>query len=101
MLADSRDVTVYGRVLEHDRARKVLRSTGDLSLARQVVDELELEPRARRFVKSVELFLDTLHRAEPGSISNDLLLAVEDLSRLARSARDIVKGRLADHDHDP
>ena len=101
VLADSRDVTVYGRVLEHGRARKVLRSTGDLSLARQVVDELELEPRARRLVKSVELFLDTLHRADSGSISNDLLLATEDLSRLARSARGIVKDRLSDHDPDP
>ena len=100
VLADSRDVTVYGRALRDERAHKVLRSTRDLSLARQIVEELELEPRARRLVDSVKLFLDTLHQAEPESISNDLLLAVEDLSRLARSARGIVKDRLSDHDTD-
>ena len=100
MLADSRYVTVYGRVLEHDRARRVLRGTGDLSLAGQVVDELELEPRARHLARSVDLFLDTLNRAEAESFSNDLLQAVEELSRLARSARDIVGGRLSVRDID-
>ena len=98
VLADSRYVTIYGRALMDDRAHKVLRSTRDLGLAQQVVEELELAPRARRLVKTVELFLDALQRTETESISNELLQAMEELSRLARSARDIVKGRLDYHD---
>ena len=98
VLGDSRDVTIYGRALASERARATLRSTGDLSLARQVVEELELAPRAQRLVKSVELFLETLHRAEMVDISSTLLLAMEELSRLARSARAIVKDRMDDRD---
>ena len=99
VLGDSRDVTIYGRALADERARATLRKTGDLSLARQIVEELDLEPRAQRFVKSLELFLETLHRAETVDISYSLLQAMEELSRLARSARAIVKDRMDDRDH--
>ena len=51
VLGDSRDVTIYGRALADERARATLRKTGDLSLARQVVEELDLEPRAQRLVR--------------------------------------------------
>ena len=101
VLGDSRDVTAYGRVLAHERARATLRKTGELSLAKQVVEELELEPRAQRLVRDLELFLETLHRAETVDISNGLLQATEELSRLARSARAIVKDRMDDHDQEP
>ena len=100
VLGDSRDVTVYGRALTDSRARATLRKTSDLSLARQVVEELDLEPRAQRLVKSLELFLETLHRAETMDISGTLLQAMEELSRLARSARAIVKDRMDERDHD-
>ncbi|MDE0460544.1 MAG: ParB N-terminal domain-containing protein [Chromatiales bacterium] len=100
VLGDSRDVTDYGRVLMDKRARKVLRSSADLSLARQVIEELDLEPRARRLAKSVGLFLETLHRAEAAEISGSLVQAVEELSRLARSARAVVRDRMDDRDHD-
>ncbi len=99
VLGDSRDVTIYGRALTDERAYATLRKTGDLSLARQVVEELDLEPRAQRLVKSLELFLDTLHRAETVDISSSLLQVMEDLSQLARSARAIVKDRIDEHDH--
>ena len=100
VLGDSRDVTTYGRALADKRARATLRATGDLSLARQVVDELELEPRAQRLVKSLELFLETLSRAETADFSNGLLQATEELSRLSRSSRAIVKDRMDDHDQE-
>jgi len=99
VLGDSRDVTIYGRILADERACVTLRKTGDLSLARQVVEELDLEPRAQRLVKGLELFLETLHRAETVDISSSLLQAMEELSRLARSARAIVIDRMQDHDH--
>lgn len=100
VLGDSRDVTTYGRALADERARATLRATGDLSLARQVVDELELEPRAQRLVKSLELFVETLSRAETTDFSNGLLQATEELSRLSRSSRAIVKDRMDDRDRD-
>ena len=100
VLGDSRDVTIYGRVLSDDRAHAALRKTGDLSLARQVVEEQDLEPRAQRLAKSLELFLETLHRAETGDISNSLLQTMDELSRLVRSARAIVKDRMEERDHD-
>ena len=100
VLEDSRDVTDYGRVLMDKRARKALRSSADLSLARQVIEELDLEPRARRLAKSVGLFLETLHRAEAAEISGSLVQAVEELPRLARSARAVVRDRMDDRDHD-
>ena len=98
VLGDSRDVTAYGRVLAHERAHATLRKTDDLSLAKQVVEELDLEPRAQRLTRDLELFLETLQRAKTADISNGLLQATEELSRLARSARAIVKDRMDDHD---
>ena len=96
VLGDSRDVTAYGRVLANERAHDTLRKTGDLSLAKQVVEELGLGARTWRLVESVKLFVDTLHRAEMEDIPSDLLEATEDLARVTRSARDIVRGRIED-----
>ena len=100
VLGDSRDVTIYGRTLAHERAHATLRKTGDLSLATQVVEELDLEPRAQRLMESLELFVETLSRAETVDFSHRLLQATEELSRLARSARAIVKDRMDDRDQD-
>ena len=100
VLGDSRDVTIYGRALADERARATLRKTGDLSLARQVVEELDLEPRAQRLAESLELFVEVLSRAEAVEFSNGLLVATGELSRLARSARAIVKDRMDDRDQD-
>ena len=96
VLGDSRDVTAYGRVLENERARATLRKTGDLSLAKQVVEELGLEERAWRLTDSVKHFVDTLHRVEPEEIPGDLREATKDLANISRSARDIVRGRIED-----
>ncbi|MCY4596179.1 MAG: ParB/Srx family N-terminal domain-containing protein [Bryobacterales bacterium] len=100
VLGDSRDVTIYGRALVDERARATLRKTGDLSLARQVVEELDLEARAQRLVRSLALFLETLQRAPIADMSSSLLQATEELSRLARSARAIVKGGVDERDYD-
>ena len=71
VLGDSRDVTVYGRVLTDERARATLRKTGDLSLAKQVIEELGLGARIWRLVDSVKLFMDTLHRVEMDDIPSE------------------------------
>ena len=95
VLGDSREVTAYGRVLAHKRAHATLRKTRDLSLAKQIVDEIDLEARAWRLAESVSLFMDTLHRAE---ISDGLLEALEELFERVRSARNIAKSRMGDRD---
>lgn len=94
VLGDSRDVTAYGRVLKNEQARDTLRKTGDLSLAKQVVEELGLGQKAWRLVDSVKLFVDALHRMELKDMPSDLSEATEDLARVSRSARDIVRGRV-------
>ena len=97
VLRDSREVTSYGRVLSHARARQVLRKTRDLSLAKQIIDELDLEGRVWRLADSVTLIMETLHRT---TISNDLLEALEELFQRARSSRDIAKSRMDDRDNE-
>ena len=89
-------MTSYGRILIHEPARAALRKTRDLSLARQIVDELEA--RAWRLVDSAKLFLDTLHRAETAEITSGLHEATAELSRLARSASAIIRDRMDSRD---
>ena len=98
VLGDSRDVTTYGRTLMHKRAHATLRKTKDLSLAKQIIDELDLDARARRLAESVKLLVEALFRAEMREISRDLLEATDDLLKLSRSARAIVKDRMDDRD---
>ena len=98
VLADSRDVTTYGRVLANEDAHKMLRQTSDLSLASQIIDDLNLEARARWLGETVGVFMDALHRAP---ISDELLEAIEDLFERVRSVRNIVKGRIDDRDIQP
>ena len=95
LLGDSRDVTAYGRVLADQRAHEILRKTRDLTLAKQIIDHMDLETRARRLAESVTVFMDTLHGAD---ISKELLEAIEDLFERVRSARNIAKSRKDDRD---
>ena len=98
VLGDSRDVTVYGRILTHEPARATLRKTRDLSLAKQIVDELDLEARAWRLVDSAKLLLDTLHRAETAEVTRGLHEAAGELWMLARSASAIIRDRMDSRD---
>ena len=90
VLGDSRNITTYGRVLASEHARKTLRQTNDLSLARKVVEDLDTATRAWRLVDEVKLLMDAIPGAE---ITDSLLLATEQLHQAARSVRDITKGR--------
>ena len=90
VLGDSRNVTTYGSVLANEYAHKTLRQTNDLSLARKIVEDLDTVSRVWRLVDEVKLLMDAIAGAE---ITDDLLTATEQLHRLARSVRDITKGR--------
>ena len=87
MLADSRDVTKYARVLVHDQAHEVLRRHNDLRLAEQVIDRAELSLRVRRVGDSIELLIDELQREEP--VEDDVVKESQRVSRLARTLREI------------
>ncbi len=93
LLGDSRDVTTYGRVLVDARANEVLRKTQDLTLAKQIVDQLDLEARAQRLADSVQVFMDTLHGAD---VSAELLDQIDNLYERVRSVRSIARGKRGD-----
>jgi len=80
VLSDSRDVTDYGRVVANQSARKILRDSGDLSLAKQVVDQLSMPDRVRRLVESGRVLLGELSAA---------VLDSEKLSQVEKAAREL------------
>ena len=86
VLKDSRDVTTYGRVLANDRALKILRSKRDFELARQVIEDVELEVKVRRIVARLDLLQQELARIE---ITPTLRSAVDDLFATARTMRSL------------
>ena len=88
VLKDSRDVTTYGRVLAHERARKVLRSKHDLDLARQVIEDLELGVKLRRQANRMDVLRQELARIE---ITPDLTEAVEEIYSVAKQMRSLVR----------
>jgi hypothetical protein len=93
LLADSRDVTDYGRVIANAAARRVLRKYEDLSVAAEVIDREELASRIRRITDSCKVLLDEVTRAEP---SDDLVSAARELYEIARSIQSITTGLKAD-----
>ena len=101
VLGDSREVTTYGRALMDARAHATLRRTNDLRIAKQIIEESDLDMRARELVQRVQIFTEILQRAEDAEISNDLLAATEELFSVTRSARAIVKDRIYNRDIEP
>jgi hypothetical protein len=89
VLADSRDVTSYGRVLEEPRAYATLRRFNDLSVAKQVVDEASLPDRIRGIAQRVEGVVELVQEADA---TKELLDAAELLFMKSRAVRSIVKG---------
>jgi hypothetical protein len=95
-LLDSRDVTVYGQILTNERAREVLRDTGSLRVARQVVERAGMAERIERLIQTLRLILDEVQEYGAPDDSTD---PAERLFKLARSLRTEIRG-LAD-DPDP
>ena len=88
LVRDSRQVTVYGQVLQHPLAHEILRRHEDLEVARQVVELAELPERIRVLQQRISVTREEAERAEH---STDLLEATEDLFRAARSLRSTVR----------
>lgn len=83
VLADSRDVTTYARVLSTPRAHDVLRRSSDLALAGQVVEELQLPHRISRATDGLKIIFEEVQRA--ALITPDIRQAVDELWLAARS----------------
>ncbi len=84
LLNDSRDVTVYGRVLHHRVAHDVMRRYRDLNIARQIVELAALPERIHSLRDQVDVALDEAQQAEQ---SDELENAADALFRSARSLR--------------
>lgn len=76
VVADSRNVTDYGRILVTNEARKVLRKSHSLDLARQVIDQLALPERILKIKNSCEVILEEVQRTP---MTPELSAAIEEL----------------------
>ena len=87
LVNDSRQVTVYGQVLLHPVAHRVLRENDSLDVARQIVEMAELPQRIDDLRERVEVARDEAERAE---WSQHLQDAADRLFRASRSLRSTV-----------
>ncbi|MGY1813293.1 hypothetical protein [Blastococcus sp. SYSU D00820] len=77
VLNDSRDVTIYSRVIANEEARATLRAHGDLATARLLVEQSNLAERVRRLTRACDaLALD----ARRMTIDDSALEAAEELT---------------------
>jgi hypothetical protein len=88
ILADSRDVTVYGQVLMNDAAHEVLRRYDDLQVARQIVEAAALPARILDLRDRVDIAREEAQRSD---FSDELMDASDQLLASARSLRGTVR----------
>jgi hypothetical protein len=89
ILADSRDATVYAKVLRNERAHGVLRRYDDLSLAKQVVEQTELPLRIGQLRDRAAILRDELERLD--EIAPEVTSAVNDLVRVVRAMQQLAR----------
>ena len=81
ILADSRDVTDYGVILENPAAAKVLRETGSISAAKSLVEKANIDKQIEDIVGIVDQLASRAKDIE------DLSAALAPAKRLLNSAR--------------
>jgi hypothetical protein len=89
VLADSRDATAYAKVLMNERAHSVLRKYGDLSLAKQVVEQAELPLRISQLRDRATILLDELQKLE--TIEPEVTAVVAELARVVRAMQQLAR----------
>jgi hypothetical protein len=87
VIADSRQVTAYGRVLSDKDARAALRKYGDLNVAIQLVNYSELGVRLSQIVDSCKIVYEQLPYVPR---KEDLQEPAEQLVAVSGSIRDVV-----------
>jgi hypothetical protein len=83
LLADSRDVTQYGLVLQSENARSMMRKYGDLEIAKQVVVNQNLPSRINELKRRLDMLREEIQE-NLESVSSELSVATDDLVRSAR-----------------
>ena len=94
LLADSRDITVYGLALANSQAYAAMRKFGSLDVARQIVEEADIPERIRRVVATIEAIQEMVTRA--GRVDVDVVGASEELASVARALRAVAKDSQGD-----
>ena len=87
VLADSRDATIYAKVLRNADAHAALRKYRDLSLARQVVEQAELPLRLGQLRDRAAIIRDELERLD--NVSPEVTAAVNELMRVVRGMQQL------------
>jgi hypothetical protein len=91
LVADSRDVTVYGQALQNEMAYNAMRRYSNLEIARQIVEEAALPTRIRKATASIEAISDQVTRSE--TVADEVVTAADELANVARGLFDIARGR--------
>ncbi|WP_457972303.1 hypothetical protein [Arthrobacter sp. D1-17] len=97
VLWDSRDVTIYGKVISNERALASLMKFGDLAVARQIVERGAVTERLRTITRSIEAITQDIDSYE---INSDTEAVAAALVSAARTLSATIKGRLEDDDND-
>ena len=93
VLYDSRDVSIYGRIIEDGEAHDALRKYGDIDVAAQVVARADFPLRVRRAAAMVEALIGA---APEANFTADLFDASDSLNKLSRTLHSIVEGMRRD-----
>ncbi len=82
VVEDSRDITDYGRILQHPKAAAVLARYGDFAIARQIVDEADLPKRLEKIANQCQVILQEVQGTAG---SKELVAAAEQLLNVVRA----------------
>jgi hypothetical protein len=95
LVADSRQLTDYGRILTNKRASEMLLRYKDFEVAKRVIDEIDLPKRIRSIHQQCEIILQDVQRAVG---SDDLLAAATDLFGASRAILGAAKQLMTDNE---
>lgn len=91
LLADSRDVTVYGQALENPQAYSAMRRYKNLDVARQIVEEAALPDRIRRAVTMIEAIQELVTRSD--NLEREVVDASDELVHVSRALHSVARDR--------
>ena len=94
LVADSRDITAYGRMLRDPSAYEALRKHDDFEIARQIVDRKSLPARLERLSNTISSMLDELSLLQDADVVAEIDTEVQKLWGLVRSLRAVVQDLL-------
>lgn len=98
LVNDSRMITDYGRILAHTVAREVLRSTGSIEAAKQLVEDASLPERVGRLLTLSTALLDDITKREIEEVSDETVSRSERLVTVARNIHRFLRSTIEERD---